>query len=110
MMTKTWHLPHFIFHFPRLRKVKGIYVMGKPQASVIALASKDFNIYKLQDALKAKGWSLNPLQFPSSIHFCMTYCQTEPGVAERFVKDTEEAVAEIMKDPGAPASEAVCTN
>lgn len=78
--------------------------MGSPQVSVIALASKHFDIYRLQEALTKKGWSMNALQFPSSIHFCLTYCQTEPGVAERFVKDVETTVAEIMKDPNAPST------
>jgi len=71
---------------------------------VIALGSEHFDIYRLQDALKHKGWSLNTLQFPPSIHFCMTYCQTEGNVAERFVKDTVHAVAELMKNPGEKAN------
>lgn len=29
---------------------------------------------------------------------------TAPGVADRFIADVREAVAEIMKDPGQPVS------
>ncbi|CAL8106418.1 unnamed protein product [Orchesella dallaii] len=93
-----------------LRKIDGISVMGRPQVSVIALTSKVFDIYRLQGGLGKKGWSLNALQFPPSIHFCLTYCQTAPGVAERFVKDVKELTAEIMKNPGAPSSGAVRIN
>jgi hypothetical protein len=42
-----------------------------------------------------------------SIHFCITYCQTEPGVADRFVQDVKDTVRTIMKDPGQPSSGAV---
>ena len=49
----------------RLQEVKGIYVLGEPKVSVIGIGSHDFNIYRLSDALSAKGWNLNPLQFPS---------------------------------------------
>lgn len=31
-----------------LNKINGIYVIGEPQLSVIALASKDFNIFRLR--------------------------------------------------------------
>ena len=49
----------------RLRAVAGIYIVGEPKVSVIGIASHDFNIYRLSDALTEKGWNLNPLQFPS---------------------------------------------
>jgi len=87
-----------------LRKVDGIYVMGKPQVSVVAISSKIFDIYRLNTELGKRGWALNSLQFPSSIHFCLTYCQTAPGVADRFINDVKELTAEIMKDPGQPST------
>ena len=40
--------------------------------------------------------------FHPSIHICITYLHTLDGVAERFVKDIKEVVAEIRKDPRAP--------
>lgn len=48
-----------------LRKIKGIYVLGKPEVSVVAFGSKDFDIYRLADALSKRHWHLNSLQFPS---------------------------------------------
>lgn len=45
--------------------MEGVLVMGKPTTSVIAFTSKKFHIYKLSEMLGAKGWNLNPLQFPS---------------------------------------------
>lgn len=48
----------------RLRKMDGIFVFGEPVTSVIAIGSKVFDIYRVQEAMQAKGWNLNTLQFP----------------------------------------------
>nr|CAG4638413.1 EOG090X051L [Cyclestheria hislopi] len=86
-----------------LRKIDGIYILGNPDACVVAMNSKVFNIYRLSDAMTKKGWSLSPLQFPSSIHICVTYLHTKDGVAQKFIKDIQDTVREIMKDPQAKA-------
>ncbi|XP_043911717.1 sphingosine-1-phosphate lyase 1 [Protopterus annectens] len=85
----------------RLRKINGIFVFGQPQVSVVAIGSKVFDVFRLSNAMNDKGWKLNILQFPSSIHICLTLLHTKPGVAEQFVKDVEASVAEIMKNPKA---------
>ncbi|XP_071479560.1 sphingosine-1-phosphate lyase 1-like [Diadema antillarum] len=86
-----------------LRKIPGIFVYGKPDVSVVAVGSKDFNIYRLSGDLTKRGWNLNSLQFPSSFHLCVTLRQTVSGVAETFIKDVEECTAEIMKTPNEKA-------
>ncbi|BES93795.1 DegT/DnrJ/EryC1/StrS aminotransferase family [Nesidiocoris tenuis] len=83
----------------KLRLIKGIYIFGKPVTSVIAIGSDDFHIYQLSEKLNERGWNLNPLQFPSGIHICITHMHTKPGVAEKFVADVEQIVAELMKNP-----------
>lgn len=45
--------------------MKGLFVYGEPKVCVIGIGSRDFNIYRLFDALTAKGWNLNAMQFPS---------------------------------------------
>ncbi|XP_048865013.1 sphingosine-1-phosphate lyase 1 [Brienomyrus brachyistius] len=82
-----------------IRKVDGVFVFGKPEVSVVALGSKVFDIFRLSNALTSKGWNLNTLQFPSSIHICVTLLHTKPGVATQFVRDVKEQVAIIMKNP-----------
>uniref|UniRef100_A0A8C5PR50 Sphingosine-1-phosphate lyase 1 n=1 Tax=Leptobrachium leishanense TaxID=445787 RepID=A0A8C5PR50_9ANUR len=84
-----------------LRQLTDIFIFGKPDVSVISLGSDKFDIYRLSNALSERGWNLNLLQFPSSIHICLTVPHTKPGVAQQFVKDIQESVAAIMKDPGA---------
>ncbi|KAM3606732.1 uncharacterized protein V6R79_022267 [Siganus canaliculatus] len=82
-----------------LRKIKGIFVFGDPEVSVVAVGSDVFDIFRLSNALTSKGWNLNTLQYPSSIHICCTVLHTQAGVADRFVRDVKEQVTIIMKNP-----------
>ncbi|KAM6104851.1 LOW QUALITY PROTEIN: sphingosine-1-phosphate lyase 1 [Pterocles gutturalis] len=81
-----------------LRKIDSIFILGKPEVSVISIGSDTFDIYRLSNFLAAKGWNLNALQFPSSIHLCITQLHTKPGVAEQFLKDVKDSIEEIMKN------------
>ncbi|OQV17120.1 Sphingosine-1-phosphate lyase [Hypsibius exemplaris] len=85
-----------------IRLVPNLYVLGKPQVSVVSFASKDFNIYRLSDAMAKRGWNLNALQYPASVHICVTRRHTSPGVVEKFLQDIRDCTEEIMKDPGQP--------
>ncbi|XP_048192699.1 sphingosine-1-phosphate lyase 1-like [Perognathus longimembris pacificus] len=84
-----------------LENIKGIFVWGNPQLSVIALGSHEFDIYQLFNMMNAKGWKLNAMQFPPSINFCITLVHTQKGVAIQFLKDVRESVSQIMKNPKA---------
>ena len=82
-----------------LNSIPHLYVMGNPLVSVVAMASKDFNIYKLNEELGKRNWSLNPLQFPPALHICITLLHTRNGMALKFLNDVKECVTLIMKDP-----------
>ncbi|KAL3877655.1 hypothetical protein ACJMK2_035330 [Sinanodonta woodiana] len=84
-----------------LRKIPGIEVLGEPLMSLVAISSTSFNIFRLSDALSERKWMLNPLQFPSSVHLCVTLLHTKQGVADRFIKEVREITAELMKDKDA---------
>uniref|UniRef100_A0A673B847 sphinganine-1-phosphate aldolase n=1 Tax=Sphaeramia orbicularis TaxID=375764 RepID=A0A673B847_9TELE len=82
-----------------IRKIDGVFVFGDPEVSVVAVGSDVFDIFRLSNALTSKGWNLNTLQYPSSIHICCTVLHTQPGVADHFIEDVRESVAVIMKNP-----------
>ncbi|XP_053730188.1 sphingosine-1-phosphate lyase 1 isoform X2 [Synchiropus splendidus] len=82
-----------------VRKINGVFVFGNPEVSVVAIGSDVFDIFRLSNGLTAKGWNLNTLQYPSSIHICCTVLHTQPGVVEQFVRDVREEVGLIMKNP-----------
>ncbi|KAA8577662.1 hypothetical protein FQN60_003416 [Etheostoma spectabile] len=81
--------------------IKGVFVFGDPEVSVVAIGSDIFDIFSLSNALTSKGWNLNTLQYPSSIHLCCTVLHTQSGVADLFIRDVKEQVAIIMKNPKA---------
>ncbi|XP_046885176.1 sphingosine-1-phosphate lyase 1 isoform X1 [Hypomesus transpacificus] len=83
----------------RVSKIQGLFVFGDPEVSVVALGSDVFDIFRLSNALTSKGWNLNTLQFPSSIHICVTVLHTQLGVADQFINDVAEQVDIIMQNP-----------
>eukprot|EP00163_Fabomonas_tropica_P000706 TRINITY_DN10485_c0_g1_i2.p1 TRINITY_DN10485_c0_g1~~TRINITY_DN10485_c0_g1_i2.p1 ORF type:complete len:617 (-),score=181.46 TRINITY_DN10485_c0_g1_i2:242-2092(-) len=86
------------------RKIEGIKVMGHPSVSVVAFGSDDFDINRLVEPLvETRGWDLNVLQFPASLHICCTLVHTEEGVADAFLTALRESVAECMVDRNAKA-------
>jgi glutamate/tyrosine decarboxylase-like PLP-dependent enzyme len=81
-----------------IEKIPGLHVLGDP-LWVIAFGSDSIDIYRVLDAMAARGWTLNGLQRPPSVHFCVTLRHTEPGIAERFVEDLRAAALEVRKTP-----------
>ena len=75
-----------------------LYILGDP-LWVIAFASKDLNIYSVMDYMTRRGWSLNGLHKPSCVHICVTLRHTQPGLAERFLRDLKAAVRYVLKNP-----------
>ncbi len=81
-----------------IRAIPELEILGDPMW-VIAFASKTLDIYKIMDVMTHKGWSLNGLHKPSSIHLAITQRHTQPGVAERFIADLRESVSVVEADP-----------
>jgi sphinganine-1-phosphate aldolase len=81
-----------------IRQIPELYLLGD-SLFVIAFASDSLDIYKVLEAMAHKGWSLNGLHKPSCVHLCVTLRHTQPGVAERFVRDLESAVEHVKANP-----------
>lgn len=82
-----------------LRKMDGIFILGTPATSVIAIGSKRFHIYRLSEALSKRGWNLNTLQFPNAIHFCVTHVHTQSNFADQFLDDVKNILIDLNKTP-----------
>jgi sphinganine-1-phosphate aldolase len=80
--------------------IDGLAVLGDP-LFCIAFATEDdeLAIYRVLDAMTARGWSLNGLHRPPAVHICTTLRHAQPGVAERFVDDLAAAVAQVRSEP-----------
>ena len=83
-------------------KVEGLQLHGD-SLWIVAFGASDpsLNIYGVLDQMSHRGWSLNGLQKPASVHLCTTLRHTEPGVADRFAADLAGAVAAVRADPDA---------
>jgi sphinganine-1-phosphate aldolase len=78
--------------------IPGLRVLGDP-LFVIAFVAEGFDVYRVLDVMSHKGWSLNGLHRPASVHLCVTLRHTEPGVAERFLADLRASVEEVRAAP-----------
>jgi len=92
ILATAHYIRDWIAHLPDL------VVLGAP-TFVIAFASPTLDIYRVLDAMTARGWSLNGLHRPAAIHLCVTLRHTEPGVAQRFLDDLTTSVTEVKTQP-----------
>jgi len=75
-------------------------IFGQP-TFCFGFTSEQFDIYHLNDFMRQRGWRFNGLQHPNGIHMCVTRPQTQPGVADAFAKDLDEAVVYAKGPHGA---------
>ena len=76
-------------------------LIGSP-TFCFSFTSDAFDIYHVNDFMRTRGWRFNGQQYPNSIHMAVTRPQTQPGVAEAFATDLDDAVA-YAKDHAADA-------
>ena len=56
-------------------------IMGDP-TFCFSFTSDEFDIYHVNDSMRAEGWRFNGQQYPNAIHMAVTRPQTQPGVVE----------------------------
>jgi sphinganine-1-phosphate aldolase len=84
-----------------INAIDGLFVLGQPAMSMFSFASNDINVFHLADALRRRGWFLQP-QFstplsPRNLHVSVTY-----GVAhnvEALLADLAACVDEVRQAP-----------
>jgi sphinganine-1-phosphate aldolase len=74
-------------------------IIGEP-TFLFAIASDELDIYLVNDALRARGWRMNGLQYPDAVHMCVTGPQTQPGVVEAWADDLASAVQHAKDHAG----------
>jgi len=84
-----------------VKKIPGLFVLGQPQASVVAFGSRDFDILRLADPLSRRGWGLSVVQFPPAIHISFTFLSAKS--VNLLVAELAELAEEMLKDPSKKA-------
>ena len=78
-------------------------ILGDP-TFCFSFTSDDFDIYLVNDRMRLNGWRFNGQQYPNAIHMAVTRPQTQPGVAEQFAVDLNEAVSWAREHADEPAA------
>jgi len=78
-------------------------ILGDP-TFCFSFTSDDFDIYLVNDRMRLNGWRFNGQQYPNAIHMAVTRPQTQPGVAEQFAVDLNEAVSWAREHADQPAA------
>lgn len=81
-----------------VKEIPELFVIGKPDMTLVAFGSSVLNIFEVNDIMSSKGWHLNALQRPNSIHICVTL-QHVP-VVETFLQDLQDSVNTVKANPG----------
>lgn len=81
-----------------VRQIPELFVIGRPDMTLVAFGSNVVDIFEVNDVMSSKGWHLNALQRPNSIHICVTLQHV--NVTEDFLKDLRDAVQTVAANPG----------
>ncbi|XP_050372375.1 sphingosine-1-phosphate lyase [Argentina anserina] len=81
-----------------IEEISELFIIGRPDMTVVAFGSNVVDIFEVNDIMSSKGWHLNALQRPNSIHICMTL-QHVP-ILQDFLSDLRESVKIVKENPG----------
>ncbi len=76
-----------------IASIPELYILGNPEMSVFAFASKELDIYTLADAMDARGWHLDRQQRPPCLHLMVT--PAHAGIVDDFLKDLRDCAEEV---------------
>jgi glutamate/tyrosine decarboxylase-like PLP-dependent enzyme len=86
-----------------VKEIPGLFLLEeKPSAMIVCFGSKEFNVLRVSDAMANRGWSLNALQNPNSVHLCCTLRTV--GKENQFLSDLRACVDEVRAS-GSSANE-----
>ncbi|EEF47441.1 sphingosine-1-phosphate lyase [Ricinus communis] len=81
-----------------IEEMPELFVIGRPDMTIVAFGSNVLDIFEVNDILSSKGWHLNALQRPNSLHICVTL--QHASVYEDFLQDLRESVQTVKQNPG----------
>ncbi|KAJ7957528.1 Glutamate decarboxylase/sphingosine phosphate lyase [Quillaja saponaria] len=81
-----------------MKEIPELFIIGRPDMTIVAFGSNVVDIFEVNDIMSTKGWHLNALQRPNSIHICVTL-QHVP-VVDDFLSDLKESVQTVKENPG----------
>jgi glutamate/tyrosine decarboxylase-like PLP-dependent enzyme len=68
-----------------VNQIDGLKIVGNPDMSLVAITSDELDVFDIGDEMGKKGWLLDRLQFPNSLH--MTISKIHIGCEDEFIND-----------------------
>jgi len=84
--------------------IEGLRVLGDPVATVFAFTMDDGDVYRLGDAMQARGWHLDRQQLPPALHAMITWAHV--AHVDAFLADLRASAAEVRGLPPADDGQA----
>ncbi|KAL9225547.1 hypothetical protein vseg_001456 [Gypsophila vaccaria] len=81
-----------------IKAIPELFIVGKPDMTIVAFGSEVLDIFEVNDMMSSKGWHLNALQRPNSLHICATLQHVT--VVDDFLKDLKNSVQTVKANPG----------
>lgn len=78
-----------------ISEIPELALVGDSKTMVISFTSKVINPFSVSHEMHHRGWVLNALQKPDSVHICVTFAHA--GKGEQFVSDLKESVEAVKK-------------
>ena len=79
----------------------GLELVGKPDLSIVAFASREFDVFRIAEAMQTRGWLPSLLQRPKAIHRMMSMLHATS--LEIFLADARDAIAAVWRSPATGA-------
>jgi len=83
-----------------INSIPKLFVLGRPDMTLIPFGSNDINIFMVGDFLEGRGWQLDRIQKPPALHLVVTVSHSR--VVKDFLTDLAEGAAKIAKAGAAP--------
>ena len=78
-----------------IKAIPGLTVLGDPEMSVFAIASRKMDVNEIADELELRGWHLDRQHFPACLHMTVNYMHA--AVADEFLDDLAAAAGVVRK-------------
>ncbi len=85
-----------------IRATGGLKVLGKPDLSIVAFGSDEFDVFRVAELMSEKGWLGGLVQKPKGIHRMMSMFH-EP-VLDEYLDDLRAAVGVVRQAPPSQAT------
>lgn len=66
----------------RIEEIPELFIIGKPDMTIVAFGSNVVDIFEINDVMSSKGWHLNALQRPNRFVFIFTLLTQEKNETE----------------------------